>query len=451
MVPTIPIESPEYHLFEIVTGLSLFWNGYFNCAMGYIDTYRHLKNAFDLDRNEVNVPGTGLRIFNYNFLSSDPEETLQSGFIEPSFIRENFNFRYPVIVPAGNQKYDRALIYLHGLNERNWFKHLPGACYLAEQTGYPVIMFPLSYHINRGLPDWSNARKMAVLLEERKRKYPGLQESSVLNLALSMRLTEDPRRFYIAGFQSVQDLTGLIRTIRTGNHPIFMANTRVDLIAYSIGCMLLQVLMLSDPGEVLHDSRIVFFAGGGVFSQLNGVSRFIMDNVAHASLQDYYVHGRPFFHFPQNDKPWQHDPHFGHAFGLMIGAGSDDRERHKALSKYQKQILIISLLHDHIIPVEGIRQAWGERFVRSGQFKLVDFPYPYTHENPFPVLNNKLEPEITRAFLHVFGMALDFFSASRESGILHSRNRKDNVKRTALSGLTLDGDPAFVHGNEFLA
>ncbi len=36
---------------------------------------------------------------------------------------------------------------------------------LAEKTGNPVILFPLSYHINRGLPEWTDIHRMAGPLE----------------------------------------------------------------------------------------------------------------------------------------------------------------------------------------------------------------------------------------------------------------------------------------------
>ncbi len=85
--------------------------------------------------------------------------------IEKNLIPQNFEFRYPVIIPHPGSTYRKAIFYLHGLNERNWLKHLPGAMLLAEKTGNPVILFPLSYHINRGLPEWTDIHKMSGPLE----------------------------------------------------------------------------------------------------------------------------------------------------------------------------------------------------------------------------------------------------------------------------------------------
>jgi hypothetical protein len=39
--------------------------------------------------------------------------------------------------------------------------------------------------------------------------------------------------------------------------------------------------------------------------------------------------------------------------------------------------------------------------------KILDFPFPYTHENPFP-LRDKFQHQVMEKFEEVFAMASDF-------------------------------------------
>jgi hypothetical protein len=101
---------------------------------------------------------------------------------------------------------------------------------------------------------------------------------------------------------------------------------------------------------------------------------------------------------------------FGDAFRSLIIPGLYAREREQTMAGFSKNLMVIAMQNDRIMPVEGIREATGERFFRSGQFKLVHFPYEYTHENPFPVLYNKINQQVEKAFLSVYEPALEFYS-----------------------------------------
>jgi hypothetical protein len=302
------------------------------------------------------------------------------------------------------------------LNERNWDKHLAGAKRLSEKTGRAVIMFPLSFHINRGLPEWSDTRKMAALVAIRKQKFPGVRESSIVNLALSERLTQYPQRFFTSGMQSAMDLLTLLKQIRKGDHPLFEAHTEIDIFAYSISCMLLQTLMISNENEVLRECKIVFFAGGSLFSHLQGVSKFIMDNVAFERIQGFYrsladgVTGFP------GDEELQYglmEHNFGKAFRSVLTPEIRKSDREKRLAGFSSSLMVIALRDDRIIPVEGIRLALGEKFCRSGQFGIVHFPYPYIHENPFPVLYRRIEEQVEQSFRMVYDRAIQFFTEKK--------------------------------------
>ncbi len=382
--------------------------------MKYIEHQRQLKELFDLDKSEIALPGSLMKIRNFGFQSRPVSAMECCGIMEDSRIPENCHFRYPVFVPRGMDRCSEAIIYLHGLNERTWHKHLAGARDLAENTGKGVLMFPLSFHINRGLPEWSDTRKMGQMLEVRKRDYPLLREASIANLALSDRLTRHPQRFFLSGLQSARDLISLLEQIGRGDHPAFLPGTRADFFAYSISCTLMQSLMASEAGNLLSRSRIVFFAGGSIFSHIQGVSKFIMDSVAFDALRKFYMEnawnrstgtGNSEF----RSVMMEHD--FGKAFRTILAHGLMKRQRENRVAAFHENLLVIALRNDRIIPAEGIGLAAGEKFLRSKRFNMLHFPYAYTHENPFPVLYRKIEEQVEQAFRRVYDLAAQFFTA----------------------------------------
>ncbi len=384
--------------------------------MKYSEQYIQLKNLFDLDKEEINIPGSLTKIRNFNFQSRPLSGSGFSGICEDSRIPENNHFRYPVIVPEGIDRNGNVIIYLHGLNERTWYKHLTGARYLAEKTGHAVLMFPLSFHINRGRPEWSDARKMNGLLDIRKRNYPGIREASIVNLALSDRLTRNPQRFFLSGLQSAVDLISLLEQIQKGDHPAFMPGTKTDFFAYSISCMLMQSLMVSKVSDLLSRSRIVFFAGGSLFSHMQGISKFIMDSVAFNAVSKYYRDVAANVPESSGDEEFQTvmmENHFGMAFRTILSPDLLTKEREKQMADFHNNLMVIALRDDRIIPVEGIRLATGERFSRSRQFKVLHFPYSYSHENPFPVMVNKIEEQVEQAFRLVYDIASHFINGGK--------------------------------------
>lgn len=369
-----------------------------------------LKAIFNLEQDEITLPQDNTKISNLEFISTFSLQSEKSAFSTDESILENVRFRYPVFIPE-NHKADHVIIYLHGLNERTWHKHLAGAKYLCENSGMAVILFPLSFHINRGLPEWSDTRKMSVPFEKRKQTYPGIKEASIVNFALSERLTECPERFILSGFQSMMDLTKLMEEIVAGKHPMFKKNTRIDLFAYSISCMLLQSMMISNPNQILSRSRIILFAGGSLFSHIRGVSKYIMDSVAFAAIHKYYMgFAAGGAKCTKEMKSWITDHHFGRSFLSLLTCDFLKEERMRAFDDFSDNTLILSLQNDQIMPVEGIRIAMGEQYSKSQKFRVLDFPYAYTHENPFPVLYNKLTEQVDEAFHSVFNPALQFIA-----------------------------------------
>ena len=380
--------------------------------MHYVKQYRQLKDLFDTDQEKIIIPGSQTIIRNLEFLSKpDLPSATNKGSVADNQIDENIKFRYPVLMPHGKVRNNHVILYLHGLNERSWNKHLTGAKFLAEKSGCAVILFPLSYHINRGLPEWTDVRKMSGLLDIRKLKYPDVKEASVVNLALSERLTENPGRFFISGHQSAMDLICLLKDIQSGKHPFFESGTRTDIFAYSISCMMLQALMIVNPDNLLGNSRIVFFAGGSLFSHMQGVSRYIMDSIAFESVKKFYLEAiRRKRKLTAGFPPGIPDSSYGRAFKAIIAPDLYKNIREKAMSFYKDKLMVIALRDDKVNPVEGIRHATGENYFRSRNFRIVHFPYAYTHENPFPVLYRNIDEQVETAFQSVFNPALSFYT-----------------------------------------
>mgnify|MGYP006295756877 FL=1 len=149
--------------------------------MNYQKFYYDLKDNYSWSEQQVSFPGEGFTIYNlpfrsrdYDFLPTADECPVAEGdqyhLTSDDQIRENRQFVYPVLV--GNQKRQpgKAIILLHGLNERNWDKYLPWAYALFKRTGQPVILFPISFHVNRCPDAWKNPRLMNRLARQRKEK-----------------------------------------------------------------------------------------------------------------------------------------------------------------------------------------------------------------------------------------------------------------------------------------
>lgn len=378
--------------------------------MTFIDQYNRMKNVFNLENDIIKIADTSLDIANFSFSSSPAVIPDFTGRNRDYEIKENCTFRYPVITPGTSQKYNQAIVLLHGLNERTWFKHLSGARLLAEQTGRPVILFPLSFHINRGLPEWADVRIMSNYLPAR-RSHKNIREVSVANIALSERLTEHPERFFTSGLRSGMDLLQLLKDIKSGSHPLFLKGSSYDIFAYSVSCTLIQTLMIINPDNLLSGSKIVLFAGGSLFERVNGVSKYIIDSMAFETIIDFYK-------AIMNDKNpndsgfsgWFLENIYGKAFKAVFSDTEYRNSRIRAVDTFFDNLMVIALKEDKVIPVDGIIQATGHKFSHSDHFRIVHFPYPYTHENPFPVNNTRNEQEVGEAFSSVYETASRFYT-----------------------------------------
>lgn len=367
--------------------------------MKYCQRFTELGNLFRQGADcRLTETKTCIRFFPFgSTLCSD--ETLP----DDTFIQENYYFEYPVFFPSGKQKHKSAILLLHGLNERNWNKYLTWAEYLCYNTGKPVILFPIAFHINRSPLSWSTPRALSSLLNYRRSKYTDDRSISFANVALSDRISENPERFYLSGRQTCTDLTSLYEEIKTGRHPLFNEGTHIDIFAYSIGAFLSQVALMANTKRLFSDSRLFMFCGGSIFRSMRGVSRSIMDKAAFEKMYSYYVYT---FGLEPITK-WIRDKAFD-AFFQMILPERLRTQRESFFERIGEKIRGIVLAQDTVIPYHGVQEALGVKNTEE-RIDILDFAFPYSHENPFPV-NLKDISSVDRSFTNVFSRIANFLT-----------------------------------------
>jgi pimeloyl-ACP methyl ester carboxylesterase len=316
-------------------------------------------------------------------------------------IEENKHFTYTVFVPRGTKQTGRAIVLLHGLNERSWEKYLPWAEQLCLQTGAAVILFPIAFHMNRTPKDWSNPRTISPFVDLRKQALEEPVNTTFVNLAISSRISQCPLRFYISGRESIYNVRQLIKEIKNGRHPLFKEGSSVHIFAYSIGAFLAQVLFLSDPDKLFSDSRLFMFCGGTIFSRMDGSARDIMDRESFLKMRDYYLNDFVTGNKGYNDSMTK-------AFKSMLTFPAFREYRESFFQEIQNRIKAITLKKDMVIPTIGVREALG--FGCSGRaLEEWDYPYEYSHQVPFPILGKVPAELVTTNFNTLFNQAANHF------------------------------------------
>jgi len=373
--------------------------------MEYTKTFNVLKTLFDPDKDKIIIPNSDIEINNVVFQSDFSTGEFLN--VSDTLIPENRTFTYPVFTPK-NIKSDKVILLLHGLNERSWVKYLVWAYWLAENTGSYVILFPISFHINRSPANWKDPRCMIPFLKDRNTALGEIKMSSFANVALSNRLTEEPLRFFNSGYQTVTDIIKLLLIIRKDQHPVIPKTSKINIFAYSIGAFLAEIIIMGNPENLFQESKLFIFCGGSVFSNMQGSSKLIMDSNAFDRVYSYYLNDfeksikekNPLTDILINDQ-------IGMAFRSMIDLERFKNFRESLLTKLRNQIRSITLSGDTIIPPGGV-VATLNSINNSSVAEVWDFPYTYSHENPFPVLASPLSEKVDNCFERVFSSAREF-------------------------------------------
>lgn len=387
--------------------------------MNYIDRCNYLRALFEYDRTIVlGDRPIGIRPFLFQehcairenrFMKKLVPDGTEFCLSPDNLIAENKRFTYSVFVPNGHAREKECILLLHGLNERSWDKYLAWAEYLCNQTGRPVILFPIAFHMNRTPMEWHIPRSAVIWSKFRRLAHPEIPNSTFANVALSLRLAASPLRMYTSGRETLLNLWQLLRDIRSGRHPLFAEGCRINFFAYSIGALVSQIFFLGNPDGLVQDSKLFLFCGGSLFEYMNGSAREILDQAAWQQVYAYYARDYGCKNGLNKEIiPLLETDFLNKAFVSMLRKDLYKEERTTFFQQEKDRVRIVALSKDTVIPPYGAREAVGEA---AGQIvKELDFPFDYTHQNPFPS-NNKISGDVLNSsFLSVFGEAASFLA-----------------------------------------
>lgn len=403
--------------------------------MEYIDLYKHLKEIENYEDDEIVIdertviknfdfeskyrsllPGGSGNSDDYEYNPSDVEfepdiiqEMLNKKDAE---IMENIKFRYHMVVPTVEEKSKDVLLMFHGFNEKHWIKYLPWAKYIADKTGKSIVLFPIAFHMNRAPSIWSDTREMYSISQQRKQRHPDVICSSLSNVAISTRLHNKPQRFIWSGLQSYYDVIDLVEFIKAGLHPVIDADAHIDLFSYSIGSLLSEILMMTNQNGYFSKSKFVSFCGGAVFNRLSPVSKFILDSEANVSLYSFVVE-----HLESHMKRDQLLNHYlgdshpeGVNFRSMLNYKPFTQYRENKFREMSDRIYAITLSKDTVVPsYEVVNTLQGVKRDIPIKIDVLDYSYKYSHEDPFPVVDNVKEL-VTKEFKRTFDLVCDFLN-----------------------------------------
>ena len=402
--------------------------------MSFRVDYSTLRNCFDLEREHIEVPDSSIAIAAHWFESAavpllPGAETYQCAVHQQSFldrcaaesdpvtdeasmglpdiaVAENRHFRFVLFADAHQRQHMGAILMLHGLNERTWYKYLPWAKRLVEATGKAVILFPIAFHMNRTPSAWSDARLMKLVSERRQVRSPTIVNSTFANAAISTRLQENPQRFCWSGLQTLQDIAKLMDEIRAGQRLPIAPDATVDIFAYSIGAFLAEILLMANVRQHFADTRLFMFCGGATIDRMYPNSRYILDSDATIALHALFLSRLP--------SELRQSPRLGHyvsalhsegqVFRWLLSYHENKLQREARLRQLAPRMAAVVLRKDSVVPPsEALSTLQGELRDIPIQVSLLDFPFDYNHVVPFPL--QAPEAAVSHGFDQVFAAA----------------------------------------------
>ena len=401
--------------------------------MKYIDLFNQLKALENFEDSEIVIDdNTLMRNYsfesNYRFIlpggsgNNDDYEYLPGDEdYEPDIIQEmlnkkdaeimeNIRFRYHMITPKGTEKSKGIILLFHGFNEKHWNKYLPWAKYLLDKTGKSVVLFPIAFHMNRAPAAWSDIREMYTISEQRKARHPDVLCSSLSNVAISTRLHNKPQRFIWSGLQTYYDLIDFVENFKAGNHPAIDPEASIDVVSYSIGSFLAEILIMTNKNNYFSNTKFFSFCGGAVFNRLSSVSKFILDSEANVSLYSYVVeHLESHMRRDEVLRHYLREIHpEGVNFRSMLNYKTLTNYREEIFRNMSDRIYAVVLAQDTVVPpYEVVNTLQGSKRDISIRIDVLDFPYKYKHEDPFPAISS-IQDEVDKQFRKTFDLAVDF-------------------------------------------
>jgi hypothetical protein len=314
---------------------------------------------------------------------------------------ENLAFALPLVLPRRSGPFDRAIIILHGLNESEYRKFFPWACTLAS-AGFPVILFPITFLVNRRPRRWMGNAETQRCLRERQ-AMPGNTVATRYNTILSARLDHHPERLLLGGRQSYGDLLDLVASLRHGTFTLgerhegtfvprrpFAEGTQVDFLGYSIGGYLTLGLLLGEGDTPdLAQSRAVIFAAAAPFSHadpaLNAdtLSPFILDGLATERVRQFYGSAAAESLLDNPQGRW-----------CRAIFRADHKVLDPALQRVRARLLTIGNTADTVVPPDGMAETFGP----------LDCLLPLgAHEYPFS-LTDVWQAGVTRSMVRSYNV-----------------------------------------------
>jgi hypothetical protein len=268
--------------------------------------------------------------------------------------------------------------------------------------------------MNRAPHLWSDPRKMFELSRLRKKDFPDIIDSSLSNVAISIRLHACPQRFLWSGLQTYYDVIQFVEECKAGINPLIEKNFTLDFFSYSVGSLLAEILKLTSYNHYFDNSKLVMFCGGAVFNRLSPVSKFIVDSEANAAMYKYLVEHLS-VHMEKNPR-MEHLLGESHPEGLvfrsMLNYSVMLNQRENQFRAIADQVLAITLEKDTVIPsYEIINTLQGAKRDIPIDVQVLDFPYEYRHEDPFPVAES-ISEMVDNSFNMVFKKVTDFLGTS---------------------------------------
>ena len=405
--------------------------------MDYRETFLSLKQTFNIVENKNAITGSNITIFNQEFISEscdilpgndkyicmkhkkefrdchslDNKEYFQNFHeslkVADCNIVENKKFKYSIFKKDEQNKAKNVILLFHGLNEKYWDKYLPWAKRLVELTGKTVILFPIAFHMNRAPVEWSKPKQMQIVSDERKKHFPSVVNSSFANSAISARIQMTPQRFFWSGLQTYYDVIQLVKEIRDDKNKLIDKDAGIDFFAYSIGSFLAEILLMANHENLFLDSKLFIFCGGPTIDRMYPVSKHILDSDANIAMYSFFIEHleNEFIKDNRLSHYFNDDHQAGKYFKAMLSYQKMKEFRQNRLMQLKDQIAAIALKKDEVIPpIEVLNILKGDYREIPIEVKVLDFPFDYTHVNPFP---NKadISDSINKSFNEVFELA----------------------------------------------
>ncbi|OIP04539.1 MAG: hypothetical protein AUJ97_02565 [Bacteroidetes bacterium CG2_30_32_10] len=403
--------------------------------MSYYEDYWLLKNRFNINDKHI-VLENGINIYNQAFISENDEflpqiddfskdndgnfllSQLNTPYqhqiidIDDGDIVENKSYQYTIFTNSKAAKSKKIIVLFHGLNEKDWTKYLPWAKRLVEQTDSAVVLFPIAFHMNRTPAAWSDQKIMNKVSDERKKMFPNIVDSSFANAAISTRLQYNPQHFFWSGLESYCDFIQLFKLIRNGKCAHLDKDASINIFSYSVGSMLAEIILFTNENNWFSKTKLFIFCGGATFNRMLPVSKYILDSEANIALYAYFIEHleKELARDHKLSTYFQQVNSASYYFKSMLDYHKMKENRNIRLDVLKSNIAALVLKKDTVVPAyEVVNFLKGEDRKRAISVKIMDFPFNYRHEAPFP-FNDKIKNEVNKAFDYVFNFAAKHLS-----------------------------------------